>query len=194
MINFALLDVKDILGISAGIISLFAYLPYITSIIKRETKPSRSSWWIWSFVGLLIIFTYYSVGARSTIWVPSVFFLGPLTVAILSIKFGEGTGLNKIDKICLLGSFVSIIIWIIFKSATLALFINIFIDFLGFLPTFQKTFINPLHENKISWILFFFGSILNILALKSLSLEIVSYPIYMFVMDIIMLLLIYKKY
>lgn len=187
-------SLKEILGMLAGIISFLAYAPYIISIFKNKTKPSRSSWWIWSLVGLLIIFSYYSVGARSTIWVPVVFFLGPLVVAILSIKFGEGTSLNKTDKICLLGSLLSLVVWIIFQSAALALFINIFIDFLGFLPTFKKTFFSPLHENKISWLLFFFGSTLNVLAIESFSLTIVFYPVYMFIMDIIMLLLLYRKY
>ncbi len=186
-------SIKDIVGLLAGIISLFAYLPYIKSTIQKETRPSRSSWWIWSLVGLLIIFSYYSVGARSTIWVPLVFFLGPLTVAILSIRFGEGTGLNKIDKMCLWGSLLSLIMWIIFKSAVLALFINIFIDLLGFLPTLQKTFKNPLYESKISWILFFTGSILNLLAIKIFSVPITAYPVYMIVMDIIMLFLLFKK-
>ena len=183
----------QLLGILAGLISFIAYVPYILSIIKKETRPSRSSWWIWSLVGLMILFSYYSIGARSTIWVPVVFFICPLVVAILSLLFGEGKSLNNADKICLLGTTISILLWIIFKSAQIALFVNIFIDFLGFLPTFQKTFFNPLHENKISWILFFIGSILNIMAVKDLSSSIIVYPIYMLVMDTVMLYLIFKK-
>lgn len=185
---------KEIFGILAGIVSFLAYIPYIISIIKKETQPSRSSWWIWSLIGLIILFSYYSVGARSTIWVPVVFFLCPLGVAILSLWFGEGQKLNKLDKTCIFGAFISLIPWIIFQSAKATLFINIFIDFLGFLPTFQKTFLNPLYENKTSWILFFFGSILNLLAIEGFSLTIMSYPVYMFIMDIIMLSLLYKKY
>lgn len=185
--------IKEILGLLAGIVSLFAYLPYIISTIKKETRPSRSSWWIWSLVGLLIIFSYYYVGARSTIWVPIVFFIGPFTVAILSMKFGEGSRLNKVDKICLFGSLLSLVISIILKSAALLLFINIFIDFLGYLPTLKKTFLNPTYENKTSWILFFVGSIFNLLAIETFSLPIITYPIYMFIMDVIMLLLLYKK-
>src|SRR3989344_3715040 len=130
---------QELLGISAGIISFVAYVPYVISIIKKETKPSRSSWWIWSLIGFLILISYYSVGARFTIWVPVVFFICPLLVAILSIKFGEGSSLRKIDKICLLGAFIGLFFWFLFKSAVLALCINIFIDFLGFLPTFKKT-------------------------------------------------------
>ncbi len=178
---------REIIGILAGVFSLLAYVPYVFSIIRRKTRPSRSSWWIWSLVGFLAAASYYSAGARSTMWVPVVFFVLPLVVAILSIKFGEGTGLSKIDEICLLGALLSVVVWIILKSASLALFVNIFIDFLGFLPTFHKTYLNPFHENKYSWILFFVGSVLNILAIESFSLVIASYPVYMLVTDIVML-------
>jgi len=185
---------KEFIGIIAGIISFIGYFPYIYSVLHHKTKPSRSSWWIWSLVGLTILLSYYWVGARNTIWIPLVFFICPLIVAILSIWFGEGKQLNKLDKTCILGAFISLIPWIIFQSAQITLLINIFIDFLGFLPTIKKTFLNPLYESKISWILFFLGSVLNIMAIEEFSFIISSYPIYMFTMDIIMLFLLYKKY
>lgn len=187
------LNIKELFGLSAGIISLIAYFPYIYSVLKHKTKPSRSSWWIWSFVGFIILLSYYNVGARSTIWIPFVFFVCPLIIAILSIWFGQGKKLNTLDKICILGAIISVIPWIIFQSAQITLFINILIDFLGFLPTIQKTFINPLYENKIGWILFFLGSILNMLAIDNFTITIASYPIYMFVMDIIMIYFLFKK-
>lgn len=184
---------KEIFGILAGIVSFLAYIPYIVSIIKKETRPSHSSWWIWSAIGLMILFSYYSIGARFTIWVPLIFFLCPLIIAIMSIWFGEGQRLNGLDKICIFGTFTSLIPWMIFQSAKITLFINIFVDFLGFLPTIQKTFFNPLYENRTSWILFFLGSTLNVLAIESFSLTIASYPIYMIIMDIVMLSLLYKN-
>ena len=184
---------KELFGILAGLVSFFAYIPYILSIIKKETKPSRSSWWIWSLVGLMILFSYYSLGARSTIWIPVVFFFCPFLVALLSFKFGEGKNLNYLDKIYFVGAIFSMFAWLVFKSAEIAFFINIFIDFLGFLPTFKKTFLNPSYENKTSWTLFLIGSILNLMAIEVLLPSIVLYPIYMFIMDIIMLCLIFRK-
>ena len=165
------LDIKEFIGVMAGIMSLVAYFPYIRSILKHKTKPSRSSWWIWSLVGFFILLSYYDVGARNTIWIPLVFFICPLIIAILSIKFGEGKNLNKLDKLCIFGVITSLIPWIIFKSAQITLLINIFIDFLGFLPTFQKIHKHPLTENRFAWTLFFIGSILNIVALENLAFQ-----------------------
>jgi len=183
----------EVLGIIAGVLSFIAYFPYIYSIFKGKTKPSRSSWWIWSFVGLLILLSYYEVGARNTIWIPLVFFICPLIIAILSIWFGEGKKLNKLDKICILGVLISLIPWFVFKSAHVTLFINIFIDFLGFLPTFQKTYQNTESEDGTTWILFFVASILNIIALENYGFSIMLYPAYMIIMDIIMIYIIFMK-
>ena len=194
MISFLLnYPIKEILGILAGIVSSVAYIPYVSSIFTKKTKPSRSSWWIWSFIGLLILFSYRSVGAFNTIWVPVIFFIAPLIVAVLSLRFGENTGLNSLDKICLLGAAISIIFWLLFNSAEVALYINIFIDFLGYLPTLKKTFLNPFAESRLTWILFFLGSILNVIAIDKFTLSIALYPAYMIAMDIVMLLLIFVK-
>jgi len=185
---------KEIFGIFAGGISLLAYVFYIVAILKKTTKPSRSSWWIWTLIGLVIVLSYHAVGATYTIWVPVSFFIGPLIIAILSIWHGEGTGLETLDKVCLLGSIIGILLWVLFDSAEIALFINIFVDLLGYIPTLKKTQKNPLSESKITWIIFTTGSILNLMAIEDWVLHISIYPIYMFIMDIIMLLLIYKIY
>lgn len=186
-------NIKEIIGFVAGIISLVAYFPYIYSILKHKTRPSRSSWWIWSFVGFLILLSYYNIGARNTIWIPLVLFICPLIVAILSLWFGEGQKLNTLDKICILGAIISLIPWIFLKSVHIALFVNIFIDFLGFLSTFQKTYKYPQSENRFTWTLFFMGSILNVIALENYSFSIIFYPIYMFIMDIVMIYFLFIK-
>ncbi|MDO8499774.1 MAG: hypothetical protein Q7S66_03890 [bacterium] len=184
---------KEILGVVAGIVSFLGYFPYILSIYKGQTKPSRSSWWIWSFVGMVILFSYYSAGARNTIWIPIVFVVCPLLVAILSIRYGQGERLIFLDKICLVLSFASLLVWYLSKTPAVALFVNIVIDFFGFLPTIKKSIALPEYENKTTWVLFFIGSLFNLVAIDQFSINIVSYPLYMLIMDIIMIFLIFKK-
>ncbi len=75
-------------GILGGILSLVAYVPYVKSILSNETRPSRSSWWIWSLVGFLIVLSYYDVGVRRTMWIPIFFFICPRIIAILSLRYG----------------------------------------------------------------------------------------------------------
>lgn len=182
---------QQIFGVLGGVLSLVAYVPYIRSIFAGKTRPSRSSWWIWSIVGLLIVISYYDVGARSTIWIPIVFFICPLIVAIFSLKYGANKKLSNVDKVCLLLAASSIIFF--FENSAITLFINIGVDFIGFVATFVKTFYDPLSEEQYTWLIFLFGSVFNLLAIDSFSGSVIIYPVYMFVMDIIMLLLIFRK-
>ena len=185
--------IKQTSGIIAGIISMIAYLPYFYSIIKGKTKPSRSSWWIWSLVGFIILVSYYDLGARNTIWIPIVFFICPLAIAFLSIKYGANKGLKKLDLVSIILSIISLTLWGFFRLPILTLTVNIFIDFLGFLPTFQKSYQKPTEENRMTWILFFLGSILNLIALEEFSISIALYPIYMFFMDLVMIFLLFRR-
>jgi len=184
---------KEIIGFWAGVISLIAYAPYIYSIFKGKTKPSRSSWWIWSLVGLVILMSYYSAGARNTIWIPGVFFICPLVVALLSIKYGANSSLDLLDKASITISVASLFVWYILGVPATTLFVNILIDSLGYLSTFKKTWKDSLSENGLTWILFFLGSVLNLVALENYSFPIMLYPVYMFMMDIIMIFLIFIK-
>ncbi len=84
------MEVKSLLGIIAGIIAFTSYVLYIIVIVWGETKPNKTTWWIYAFMGLVLAVSYQSSGAVNTIWVPYVEFLGPFSIAILSIKYGEG--------------------------------------------------------------------------------------------------------
>ena len=79
------IDIQYYLGITAGIISFGAYLIYIRSIFKGESRPNRATWSIWAFIGLIQALSYYFSGARNTIWAPIVEFIGPFLIAILAI-------------------------------------------------------------------------------------------------------------
>ena len=42
-----------LLGLSSGVLSSFAYLPYIRDTLNGSTQPQRASWLIWSALGSL---------------------------------------------------------------------------------------------------------------------------------------------
>src|SRR3989344_3962600 len=128
MFQFIFGDVKATLGLVAGIIALLAYIVYVISIFRGGSKPNRATWWIWAFMGLVLALSYDFAGAGNTIWVPYVEFLGPLSIAILSLKYGEGGLDNKTDLLCLLGAVASVILWIVFNSQMIALVTNLAID------------------------------------------------------------------
>jgi hypothetical protein len=89
-------------------------------------------------VGVMIAFSYRAAGAESTIWVPISYVIGPFGTALLSIKFGEG-GWTQLDRACLLGVGIGLILWGVVRSPDLTLGLNIGIDFW----VHYRRFVNP---------------------------------------------------
>lgn len=175
-------ELNSFLGLIAGIISFLAFIFYYYSILEGSTKPNRATWLILTIVGALIASSYYSVGARDTLWVALSYVLGPFIALLLSLKYGEG-GWSSFDKWCLLGSGGGLLFWVLLKLPILTLVTNIIIDFFGILPTLKKSWVRPFSEALLPWLLTFIASILNMVALESSEFEIVIYPIYMLVFN-----------
>lgn len=192
--NLDFTDIRVVLGLIAGIIAFLAYIVYIISIIKGNTKPNRATWWIWSFMGLVMALSYHFSGAENTIWVPYVEFLGPLSIAILSIKYGEGSLEDKTDLLCLFGAFASVLLWIIFNNPVIALVTNLAIDSFAIIPTIKKSYLRPEGEDFWAWFGTGLADSLNMFAVERFTFAILVYPIYMLVSDlIIILILLFKK-
>ena len=149
MINFITQHLSEI----AGLVSFSAYLIYIISIFRGKTKPSRSTWWILTLVGILIFASSYSINARESMWIQLAYILGPLVIAIMSMspKYGYKSRLLSIDKICFLGAFLCIILWIVFNSPLIAFLGSIVVDFIGLIPTIKKAYIDPKEEDPVAW-------------------------------------------
>ena len=171
--------ITELAGKMAGIIAISAYLPYIVAILRRKTSPNRATWFIWAFVSFIMLVSYYLSGARDTIWLPLSYAVGSSLIAILSIRYGEG-GRTILDRSCLFGAGLSIVLGIFLKSPQVVLFTNILNDFFGMLPTIKKSYLRPQYENKLAWIMFFAGSTANIVAVDNWNFSIATYPIFLF--------------
>ena len=182
---------QNTLGIVAGFISVVGFVPYITAICQKKTKPNQTTWCIWTIVGFILLASYYSSGATSTIWVPACLAFGHLIIAILALIYGERDW-SDFDKTCLIGTGISLILWWWYNSPIIAFCLNIAIDFLGALPTIKKAYYKPHTEEALPWILFLIAHTLNLSALAfPWSFQIVAYPLYLFlvVATIVVLLL-----
>jgi hypothetical protein len=179
-----------IFGIIAGILSFSAYLFYIVAIIKGKTKPSRATWFIWAFVGIITAFSYKASGAVDTLWVAVSEAIAPAIIATLAIKYGVG-GTEKIDKIAFAGSLFSLILWWIFGSPIIALITNLAIDLFAAIPTIRKSWKKPQEEDRVAWSITEAGNFFNLFAIDQWLFGVVIYPIYTFIIDGIITLLLF---
>jgi len=159
-------EIKTILGLLAGFITLAAFFPYIFSTIKGKTKPERATWWIWALNSVLLLTSYRAEGAQETIWLAVAYTFGCVTVGLFTIKYGIG-GWTKLDRFSLVGSIIAVISWIIIGP--LATFIaSLLIDLFGVTPTIYRSFYHPEEEDKLSWIMWFIGAFLSLLLVDNI--------------------------
>jgi hypothetical protein len=145
-------------------------------------------------MGFVLALSYKLSGADNTVWVPYVEFLGPFSIAILSIKYGEGGLEDKTDLMCLFGAIISIILWIIFKNPVVALVTNLLVDSFAVIPTIKKSYLRPEGEDFWAWFGTGIADTMNVFAVEKFTFAILIYPIYMFVSDfIIILILLFRK-
>ncbi len=169
---------QETLGIMAGILSLAGYIPYIFTTIKGQTQPNKATWFIWTLVGGLLASSYGAEGDLKAIWLPIGYFIGPLIVAILSIRYGYSIW-TLLDKACVVVALISIVPWLISKNPTFTLVINVLIDSTGAIPTIVKSFQEPDTEDIHAWFIFFVANTLELLAISQWGIS-ALYPIYLF--------------
>jgi hypothetical protein len=185
------MTVYRLLGLFSGILSVCAYVPYVVSTISKKTKPHPFSWLLWGILGGVSLITYFGVGARDTLPLAIVSFVGPSILFLLSIKYWSGS-FSRFDYMCLTFSLIAIAVYIIFHAAAIALTINLAGDFLAALPTIKKTYHDSSSENFSTWFLFALSAIVSLFAISKWSYGIVIFPLYLAVFESFMSVLVFS--
>lgn len=176
-------------GILAGLFSVVAYIPYCYAIWHSKKKndgtdPKLSTWIIWSISSALLFATYFALGDPEVIYLSGAYCVG--TVAVLIVcALKKVRGWSTFDTVCIIASIISVFLWWYFKSAFVALVINLIIDVIGGLPTLKSAVTHPDKENKPAWKLWWIGTLLNmvtVILIRDYGVEKMLYPIVIFVM------------
>lgn len=180
------------IGMLAGIVGILGFVPYAFGIINRTTIPNKATWIVWAVLGAVIAASYYYAGAVESAWVPIAYSFGIFVIAILSLKYGQ-EGWTVLDKGCLAGAALGLAMWGLTGEPVSALYIATLVDAMGSLPTIKKTYEEPGSESKSAWALFTVAAVLNLFAIREWTLASASYPVYLVILDVVMLALIFRK-
>ncbi len=183
---------RDVIGVMAGVVALSALIPYARSILAGHTKPNRASWCIWSLVGIVLAASYKASGADATFWIAVAYAVNPLTVALLSIRYGVG-GASRLDLICLAVCLLILLLWWRLRSAPVALFLTLCVDALGALPTLRKAWQDPRSEDQLAWGIACAAAFLNLFAIDSPKPQVWLYPVYAFLVTALIYALLLRQ-
>jgi hypothetical protein len=187
--------VKNILSILSGILFVVAFIPYIIFILRsknssEEGKPIKATWLIWAsldtitLIGMIIGHSVNGqiIGAVSGAWI--VFFL--------SLKYGK-PGWTKIDKWCLGGAMIGIILLITIKNPAIGMSVSLTSVFLGSVPTFKSAWEKPERENKLAWFIYFLSSAIAVLAIPKWDIQNALQPFCFMVIETVMMFILFIK-
>lgn len=182
------MSIKEIFTIIAGMTFVLGFVPYIRAILRKETKPAKASWIIWATLDTITIAGMYAensingqiVGAVSGAWI----------VVILALKYGV-PGWTRLDKFCLAGAVLGIILWKTFSSPVLGIVTSLSVVFLGSIPTFVSAWKDPSREDKLAWTIFWISCVFAVLAIPAFTWADASQPIVFFTIESIMMYILY---
>lgn len=175
-----------IFGIAAGVLSIFAFLPYIFDTVVGRTQPQRASWFIWSVLGSIAFVAQVYEGATGSLWFAGIQASGTIVVFLLSIRRGHGKYLNKTDLTTLAAAGIGLVLWYFTESALYALIITISISLLGGLATVIKAYRHPQSETLITWVLSLIAATCAIVSVGEADFVLLAYPLYLFTLYIIL--------
>lgn len=184
------MNIKNILSILAGILFAIGYIPYITAILRRRTKPAKASWIIWGTLDTITLagmIAKHSVngqilGAVVGVWI----------VIILALKRGT-PGWTNLDKLCLVGAALGIVLWQTFNNPVLAIVTSQIVIFLGSIPTFVSAWQDPSRENKLAWTIYWISCILAVFAIPKWTFQDAGQPINFLLIESIMMFILYVR-
>ncbi len=175
----------------AGVLTVISALPYIIDILKNKTKPNPVSWLTWTILGVVGAYAAYSAGEVNTAIFSLTTSAETLIIVILGY-FKSKFKYEKFDIYCQVGALSGLLLWWIFDSPLLAIFAVIIIDFIGALPTLRHCLKKPFEETWQAFAIASIGGFFAILSLHQYNLASFSYPIYIFLINIVYVLFIIR--
>lgn len=166
-------------GLTSGVLSTFAFLPYIFDTLAGRTRPQRASWLIWSILGTIAFFSLIYEGATHSLWFVGVQVASTIVIFTLSVCFGFGRFLTRGDTIILMAAAVGLLLWAYTDTAVYALAITISISLLGGSTTVIKAYRDPDSETISTWLLSALASICAVLAVGQSDWVLLAYPLYL---------------
>jgi hypothetical protein len=181
-----------ICGLLSAAVSFAGFILYIKKILAGKTRPEKSSWWIWTILMLVAFLAQLAAGATWSLLLTGTLLIGNLAIAILSRRYGYGK-FKKIDISALLLTALGLWLWWITKNPLVALLIIICVDFSGNILTMLKTWRAPYSENTSTWILTTFGALFGTLAVASMEISRLIFPVYVIIANLMVLGVIYYR-
>ena len=186
------MEIKIIFGISSVVFTFLGLVPYFFDIKKKEIHPHNLSWLGWAFITFIGGVAMLSDGS---IWSALILFANTLSCIIVVIfslyqKIGIWSS-SKYDILFFGLGILGVVLWQSFDMPIIAIVCAVVADLSFGIPTIIKTYKNPKSEKYLAWFFASMAGLLSLFAVSDLALSGFLYPLYLFLFDTTILIIIW---
>lgn len=189
------LPLEHWLVLLSALISCFGGYAYVRDTLKGTTKPNRVSWGLWALAPL--IGTGAALAAGADIWVTiRTFLAGFLPLIVFLASFWNSRSywkLSVFDMVCGVLSLSAVVVWLAIGIPKYAIPMAALGDFFAALPTIIKAWKYPDTETGVTYATSLISVLLVLPSIHIWNLENSSFQIYLLVVNIMLLIAVYRK-
>ncbi len=187
------MEIKPLFGILSSIVVLIGGFPYIKDIYRRKARPHVLSWLGWGFITSIGAFAMLASGSK---WVVAILFANSLLCFIIVIfsliRKVAILSTTKFDYVFFGLGILGLILWQTLDMPIFAIVCAIIADFSFGLPNIIKIYKKPKTETHFIWLTAAISGLFSMFAIENFTFSQSGYPIYLFIYDTIVLLLVLK--
>lgn len=169
-------SLKMLFSFVAAILTFIAFLPYLISIMKGQTRPHVFSWVIWGITTLIVFFAQQQSAAGWGAWPIGLSALITLLVAFAAFCKRADTHITRLDWGFFVAALAALPFWYWMNDPMWAVILLTCVDLLGFVPTIRKAYAFPLQESLTFFVLFVLRNTFVLLALEEYSIATALFP------------------
>jgi hypothetical protein len=167
---------KELYSAAAMALTLIAFMPYIRSIRKGETKPHVFSWIIWGLTTCVVFLAQLADDAGLGAWPVGVSGVITIYIAWLAYKQHADDAITRSDWAFLIAALSALPVWFFTSDPMWAVIVLTLVDVLGFGPTLRRGYAHPQEESLSFFGMFVLRNALVLLALEHYSVTTVLFP------------------
>lgn len=168
------IDFKIVATILSLVLGAVSYIPYIRSMVLRQTTPHPYTWLIWSITtGTAAVGGWYGGGGYGVLLL-ALWSVLTFLVFLLSFKYGT-KNITKGDVALLVLTLLAVLVWWQLHAPLISILMVTAIDAFGYVPTIRKVFEEPWSESLSSWSLFTVTALIGLVALAQYNFLTVVY-------------------
>jgi hypothetical protein len=175
--------------------NLVGSITYVIATLQGKTKPNRVTWFLWALAPLIAFTAMLGEGVSPLDGLMTFMVgFGPLMVFIASfVNKKSYWKITTFDIICGVLSVLGIIAWAVTRTGMIAILFSVIADGLALLPTLVKSWKGPETENHVIFMNGAISALITLLALKVYDFEHLAFPVYIFVVCVVLFVLIKYK-